>query len=286
MSYQYYPGCSLHASARDYDESVKGIMEHLALELKEIPDWNCCGATVTPSLNQLQAQVLPARNLALAAKCKGDVVVPCNSCYMNLKKVQYNLAKYREVREEITKIFSEVGLNLTGMPKVRHLLEVILEDVGLTKVKELVQKPLKDLKVVCYSGCQLVRPLGFDDPEDPQALDELMAALGAEVLPFTRKARCCGSSLMTTQPDLAYQMVDGILEEAKGAGAEAVVVTCPMCQLNLDAYQDEVNQRFKRQGKLPIIYFTQLLGLAWGLNRNNLGLQRGIVSPKKALEKY
>src|SRR5690554_763473 len=120
MIYQYYPGCSLHASAKDYDQSVRRILEHFDLELKEVPDWNCCGATVTPSLNQLQAQVLPARNLAIAAEHKGDLIIPCNACYMSLKKVQFNMTKYREVREEITRIFSQVGLRLTGMPRVRH----------------------------------------------------------------------------------------------------------------------------------------------------------------------
>ena len=155
--------------------------------MKEVPDWNCCGATVTPSLNQLQAQLLPARNLAIAAENKGDLVIPCNACYMNLKKVQYNMAKYREVREKIIQLFGQVGLRLTGMPKVRHILEVLLEDVGLERIRELVKKPLKDIKVVCYSGCQLVRPLGFDDPEDPQLLDQLMSSLGAQVLPLVKE---------------------------------------------------------------------------------------------------
>jgi len=285
MVYQYYPGCSLHASARDYDESVKEVARLLEMELKEVPDWNCCGATITPSLNQLQAQILPARNLAIAAENRGDLVIPCNACYMSHKKVQYNMAKYREVREQVTEIFGQVGLRLTGMPKVRHLLEVVIEDVGLEKVKELVKKPLKDLKVVSYSGCQLVRPLGFDDPEDPQALDQLMKALGAQVLPFSQKSHCCGGSLITTQPQLAFKMVDSILEEARAVGADMIVVTCPMCQLNLDAYQGQVNKKFNRQGQLPVTYFTQMLGLALGLNKSRLGLQRGIVSAQKALEK-
>ncbi len=285
MVYQYYPGCSLHASGRDYDQSVKGIMGKLALELKEVPDWNCCGATVTPSLNQLQAQLLPARNLAIAAENKGDLVIPCNACYMNLKKVQYNMAKYREVREKIIQLFGQVGLRLTGMPKVRHILEVLLEDVGLERIRELVKKPLKDIKVVCYSGCQLVRPLGFDDPEDPQLLDQLMSSLGAQVLPFSKKSHCCGSSLITTQPELALKMVDEILEEAKTTGAEMIVVTCPMCQLNLDAYQSQVNAKFNREGHIPVTYFTQLMGLAFGLDKKKLGLNRGMVSPGKVLEK-
>lgn len=285
MVYQYYPGCSLHASARDYDESVQGVMTELALKLEEVPDWNCCGATVTPSLNQLQAKVLPLRNLALAAKKRGDLIVPCNACYMGLKKAQYNLTKYKEVREQVTEIFGQVDLSLTGMPKVRHLLEMIIEDVGLAKIKEMVKKPLKGLKVVSYSGCQLVRPLGFDDPEDPQALDQLMEALGATVLPFSQKSHCCGSSLATTQPELAFQMVDSILEEARVVGAEIVVVTCPMCQLNLDAYQKQVNKKFNRHDQLPITYFTQLMGLALGLTKGQLGLQRGIISANKVLEK-
>ncbi|MFZ7103639.1 MAG: CoB--CoM heterodisulfide reductase iron-sulfur subunit B family protein [Peptococcaceae bacterium] len=286
MMYQYYPGCSLHASARDYDESVKGVAGNLGMELKDVPDWNCCGATITPSLNQLQAQVLPARNLAIAAaEGRGDLIVPCNACYMSLKKVQSNMIKYKEIREKVTEIFGEVGLRLTGMPKVRHLLEVILEDIGLEQVQSMVTKPLQELKVVSYSGCQLVRPLGFDDPEDPRGLDLLMEALGAKVLPFSQKTHCCGGSLITTQPELAFKMVDSILEEARGAGADMVVVTCPMCQLNLDAYQDQVNKRYKRSKALPVTYFTQLMGLALGLNKNHLGLKKGIISNSKVLEK-
>ncbi|MFZ5942969.1 MAG: CoB--CoM heterodisulfide reductase iron-sulfur subunit B family protein [Bacillota bacterium] len=285
MVYQYYPGCSLHASARDYDESVRGIAANLNIELNEVSDWNCCGATITPSLNQLQAQMLPARNLALAAESRGDLVVPCNACYMSLKKVQNNMTKYKVIREKVREIFSEVGLRLTGMPKVRHLLEVILEDIGLDQIKRMVKKPLDQLKVVSYSGCQLVRPLGFDDPEDPQALDNLMAALGAKVLPFSQKSHCCGGSLITTQPELSFKMVDSILQEAREAGADLVVVTCPMCQLNLDAYQEQINKKYNRTSMIPVTYFTQLMGLAFGLNKNQLGLQRGIVSPAKALEK-
>lgn len=285
MKYQYYPGCSLHASAKDYDESVQGVAGILGMEIKEVPDWNCCGATITPSLNQLQSQVLAARNLAIAAENRGDLVVPCNACYMSLKKVQYNMSKYAPVREKVTEIFKEAGLKLTGMPRVRHFLEIVLEDVGLEKIKELVKKPLEGLKVVCYSGCQLVRPLGFDDPEDPQSLDNLMQSLGAEVLPYSQKTHCCGGSLITTQPDLSFKMVDSILEEAREIKADLVVVTCPMCQLNLDAYQGQVNKKFGRNTAIPITYFSQLMGLALGLNKKQLGLQRGVISSQKALEK-
>ena len=283
--YQYYPGCSLHASARDYDQSVKGVSQLLNIELKEVKDWNCCGATITPSLGPLEAQILPARNLAIAAEQKGDLIVPCNACYMSLKKVQYTMENYKDVREDIVDIFRQSGLRLTGMPKVRHLLEVLLEDVGLEKIKSMVKKPLKDLRVVSYAGCQLVRPLGFDDPEDPVALDNLLKALGAKVLPYSQKTHCCGSSLITTQPELAFKMIDSLLQEAREVKADMVVVTCPMCQLNLDAYQGQVNKKFNRTTLLPITYFTQLLGIALGLDQNKLGLQRGIVSPYQALSK-
>ncbi len=285
MTYQYYPGCSLHASAKDYDQSIQGVAQLMDLELKEVEDWNCCGATVTPSLNQLQGQVLAARNLAIAAGKKGDLVVPCNACYMSLKKVQYNMGKYPKVRENITDIFGQVGLRLTGMPKVRHFLEVILEDVGLEKIERMVKKPLEGLKVACYYGCQLVRPLGFDDPEDPQSLDRLMSTLGAETLPYSQKTHCCGGSLITTQPDLTFKMVDELLEEARSLQADLIVVTCPMCQLNLDAYQNQVNKKFNRKTTVPVTYFTQLMGIALGLSKNKLGLKKGVISPSKALEK-
>lgn len=284
-SYQYYPGCSLHASARDYDESIQLVASLLNIDLKEVDDWNCCGATVTPSLNKSHAQILAARNLAQASKKQNELIVPCNACYANLKKLQIDMESCKKTSQNIEKILRNKGLSLSGMPTVKHLLEIILDDIGLDNLQGFIKNQLKGLKVGCYYGCQIVRPVGFDSPENPSSLDSLMRVLGAETVDFSHKTHCCGGSLITTQPELALKMVDDILQELWSKDVDLVIVTCPMCQLNLDAYQVKVNKKYQRNYQLPIVYFTQILGLALGIPVKKLGLNRGIVSSKKFLQR-
>lgn len=280
MRYAFYPGCSLESSAYDYDWSIRAVCPELGIELEEIPDWNCCGTTAIPSVDPAAAAVLGARNLALAeATGAADVAVACSSCYAMLTRA---LNFYREdpaMNALISQALAAGGRTLSGSGQVKHLLEIIVRDVGLDAVKALVRKPLSGLKVVPYYGCMIVRPKGtFDDTEQPMALDHLLEALGAQVVPFERKTKCCGGALMTTKEKAALRLNEDLLYEASSKEADVIAVACPMCQMNLDAYQTKVNAAYGTRYRMPVMYFTQLMGLAFGLDRRRLAVGKGTVS--------
>lgn len=283
MIYSYYPGCSLHGAAIDYQMSINETCNKLGMELLEIDDWNCCGATAAAAEDQKMALALAGLNLM---KCKQkELVVSCNACYMRLSQVHVKFAKYPNLAEELTQILTGGSdKSVITKPQVKHLLQVFVEDIGLERIQQEVASPLKELEVVPYYGCQIVRPGGFDDPEQPKSLDELLKVLGAKVLPYYRKTRCCGNSLVISNEDLALRMIKELLDEAQEAGAKAVAVTCPVCQLNLDAYQDKVNKKYNKNYNIPVIYFTQLMGVAFGISKEKLGLNKSIVSPNKVLQ--
>ncbi|GAW91110.1 CoB--CoM heterodisulfide reductase iron-sulfur subunit B family protein [Calderihabitans maritimus] len=285
MKYAYYPGCSLHASAKDYDLSLKATCKKLSIDLIEVDDWNCCGATAAPSVDPVLAIALAARNLARAESKETDVAVACNACYSALKRTAEKLNKYSQINEQVQTMLQEVGLNFSGKIKVKHLLEV-LASLDAEEWEKHIVKPLTGLKVACYYGCQIVRPRTFDDPEQPRTLDMLMQRLGAEAVPFYHKTKCCGGALSTTKEKVALKMVKEILLEAASQQADLIVTVCPLCQLNLDAYQDKVNETFGTNLEIPVIYFTQLTGLALGANSRQLGLDKPIVSPAKALANF
>lgn len=284
VKYNYYPGCSLHSTAKDYQISVNQCFEKLNIGLNEIDDWNCCGATAAASENQKTALLLAARNLAKSNE--GDIAVSCNACYSRLNQVSNKLAKNSQLKSRIVDIFSEAGLEYRDNYKVKHLLEVFCEDLGLEKVKEQVVKPLTDLKIVTYYGCQMVRPRAYDDPDFPISMDKLLRAVGAEILPFQRKTKCCGAALISTNEPVALKLIKEILDEAVSRKADLIVVSCPMCQMNLDTFQDSVNKYFNSNFNIPIVYFTQLVGLSFGINFKKLGLDRGVVPAKPVLAKY
>lgn len=286
MKYSYYPGCSLHGTALDYQMSIDAICKALDIELEEVDDWNCCGATAAASEDQKMAMLLAARNITKCSKEK-HLAVSCNSCYLRLSQVGKKMNKYPEIQQELEAALK--GLEFREKVRqiqVKHILQIFYEEVGLDKLSSFVVTPLKGLKVVPYYGCQLVRPGGFDDKEMPTSLDRLLEALGAEVLPFYRKTKCCGGALIATNEDLALGMIHEILSEADERGAQSIVVTCPLCQINLDSYQGRVNKKFGASYKMPVIYFTQLMGLAFGIDKRRLGLDRGFVSEKKLLKGY
>jgi heterodisulfide reductase subunit B len=261
MRYSYFPGCSLEATARSYGVSTEALCNVLDIELEELDDWNCCGATSFYSIDELLALSLAARNLALAEKEERDLVVSCSGCYISLVKA-----------------------NVT---KVRHFLEVFINDVGLEAIKGNVKKELKGLKVAPYYGCQIVRPQpGFDHPEFPESMDNLMAALGADIIPFPLKSRCCGGPLVVPQEKLALELMYKLFRAADANGAQCLVTVCPLCQINLDLYQSKINSKYKTNYQLPILFFTQLVGVACGLDPKGLGFEMNIVSPKKVLAQY
>lgn len=281
MTYLYYPGCSLKCSGRAYEESMLPVFESLGLPLKELPDWNCCGATAYMSVDQQAAFLLALRNLALAERHSGNgdgpvhLVAPCAACYLALIKVQHRIAEHPEVARETAEDLAEVGLEYSGRVRVRHPLEVLIHDVGLDRIRSGVRAPLHGVRVACYYGCLLVRPYqDFDDAYRPVTLDRLAEALGAEPVDWPLKTRCCGATLTGTLHEMGARLTVLLVEEAVRRGATVMATACPLCQFNLDCYQPK-----SRAGgtKLPILYFTQLLGLALGIPAKRLGLGRHLV---------
>jgi heterodisulfide reductase subunit B len=283
MKYAYFPGCSLESSAYDYDRSARSVCRALGVTLEEIHDWNCCGTTSVTSVDPVATAVMCARNLSLAEETGSDVVAACSSCYCMLARALELFTNDPKTRRLIQESLAAGGRSLTGKIKVKHLLEVFAGDLGATLVKARVQKPLAGLKVASYYGCMIVRPKGaFDDPEQPTSMDDLMTWLGAEPVRFDRKTKCCGGALMTTKEKSALRLNEELLYEATARGADVIAVACPMCLLNLDAYQDKINAAFKTSYKMPIMYFTQLMGLAFGLDkRADLAIGKTTVSHAK-----
>jgi heterodisulfide reductase subunit B len=286
MKYTYYPGCSVSATANIYRDSIKAIAPALDLELEELEDWNCCGATAYMSVKELMSFSISARNLALAEKHHRDVVTPCSACYTVLNKTNHYFAEYPELRSKIGQTLEAGGLSYSGNVRVRHLLDVVMADVGCEKIASLAKKKLTGLKVAPYYGCQIVRPeAGFDDPDEPTKLNVLVEALGAECIDYRMKTVCCGASLMGTQEQLALRLCRNLLLDAEHKDAHCLVTTCPLCQMNLDVYQGKVNALFKTKFDIPIIYFTQLIGIALGLPFRDLGLDRLAVKITKPMKR-
>jgi heterodisulfide reductase subunit B len=248
------------------------------MELAAIPDWNCCGATPAAAIvHPTLPHSLAARNLSIAREMGMDsVVAPCAACYKNLRKASLDLRKNEELRAQLRGTLN--NRSLSNIPAVRHPLDVVVNDVGLDNIP--VTKPLQGMKVACYYGCLLTRPAGgFDDVEYPTSMDRLMEALGAEVVDFPYKTKCCGGGIYVFHEKVSLSMSADVMAHAKAAGANVVAVGCPFCQLLLDLYQDKLGQIRNTTFNLPIIFFTQLMGLAMGLDRAELGLEKLIVSP-------
>jgi len=285
--YSYFPGCSVKSTAVAYDQSVRAISASLGIELIELEDWNCCGTTAYSSIDRLESICIPCRNLALAEKTGLDLVTPCTACYRTFERVNSHLRLYPFLKPKVDRVLAAAGLEYHGKVKVRHLAEVLVNDVGVEAIASKVVNPLHGLRVAAYYGCLLVRPrVAFDDPENPQSLDGLLESLGAEVVPFPAKGRCCGGSLVISNVDLALGLIQRILESAHSNGAECIVTVCPLCQLNLDAYQGMVNSKFGTRYKLPVVFLSQLLGIAFGMEPKTLGFDKGIVSSEKVLARH
>lgn len=278
MKFSYYPGCSLRGLGRAYDESLRAVMEHLGVELCELDDWNCCGATAYMAVDEAKACVLAARNLALAERSGLDqMMAPCAACYLVLNKTRHYFDEQRAMKTTINRALGAIGLSLKGSTVVRHPLDVLINDVGLDALKQKMRRPLTGLKVATYYGCQLVRPYAtFDDQNNPTTMDRLLEALGATVVRFPLKTKCCGGSLTGTVPKAGIRLVYILHSEARKRGAECIATVCPLCQFNLDAYHHEVTARYGPV-VVPTVYFTQLLGLAFGLPDRRLGLHRCAV---------
>ena len=282
MNYTYFPGCSLESTAYDYDTSARAVMTALVHKLDELPDWNCCGATGADVVSHLLSIALPARNMAKAQQMGDQIVTTCSSCYLNLFRVNSQLAADPELQHELDIVLGEVGLAYAGGVRVRHLLELLVTDIGISAIAQRVQRRLEGIRVAPYYGCLVVRPYAeFDGPDLPMSMDRLLTALGARVVPYVMKTRCCGGVLMTTQKNVALKLVGDILEPIRDV--DCVVTVCPLCQLNLEAYQREVGGQLGTRVNIPILYFTQLMGLALGLPEAKLKLNASLAGTQKLM---
>jgi heterodisulfide reductase subunit B len=290
VKYAFYPGCAVHSASKEYGDSCKAISKVLDIELVEVPDWNCCGAIdAVYSYKPNYSIALAARNLALAEKMGMDVVTLCSACYFTLLRTDKLLRENVEVKNKVDQALSSVGLSYSGEVKVRHYLEALLTDVGLEKIKEKVKNQLTTLNVASYYGCLLVRPpelTNFDDPEHPTRMDELVETLGASKVEYYSKTKCCGASLGMTEEAVMLELSKNILLDAKNAGANCVMTACPLCHVNLDARQKDIESKFDVKIGLPILHFTQLMGLAFGLRPKELGLDKNCVSTERILPQY
>jgi heterodisulfide reductase subunit B len=272
MRFAYYPGCSLESTAKEFDYSIRAVCKAMEVDLVELPDWICCGSTSAHATSHDLAIALPAQNLLIAEELRLDPVVPCSACYNRLKTAEHEVKNNDQLRGQIEGL---LGCRFTGEVSTKSALEAFAKDIGLDAIKKRVENKLSGLKVVCYYGCLTSRPkdvVAFEDPENPQSMDQLMKALGAEPLTWSYKTDCCGASFSITKSDMVYGMTGKILAGAVEAGAHAIVTTCPLCQTNLESRrQPGVN--------IPVFYFTELMGLAFGLKETNDWFKKHLVDP-------
>jgi heterodisulfide reductase subunit B len=277
MKASYYPGCSLEGTAKSYDHSSRAVCKALGIDLEDIPDWSCCGSSPALKMNKDLSTALAAHNLALSeTQSVEDVVIPCPFCFRRLLSAQAELAADPDLKARIE---TAVEAEIRGTTGVHSLLGFISDRMGAESVKEKVRHPLKGLKVAPYYGCYLVKPhgvTGFDDPENPTSMDDLLTALGAEVVDWDFKTECCGAGLAVSKTETVRDLCRRIVAEAAHQKADAVVVACQLCQANLDMRQEK--------GAMPILYFTQLMGLAFGMSAKDLGLKHHLANPMKMLK--
>ncbi len=279
--YAYYPGCSLKGNARHYEESILPVFAKAGLLLEELDDWNCCGATAYFSVDEMMAAAISGRNLSLAEKAGRDIIAPCAGCFLTLKKSNAFLASGEPKAAKILGDLKDAGCEYKGTVKIRHPLDVLVTDIGLKALRAKVLRSLAGLNVACYYGCQLVRPYtDLDDPDYPMMLDVLMEATGATAVDFVAKTRCCGGSLTGTIEEVGLRLNYILLKEAKRKGADCIATICPLCQFNLEVTQGKIVRRFGEDVTIPIFYFSQVLGLALGVPRADLGFSRSIIPLK------
>jgi len=287
MSYVYYPGCSLSGTARECEESIQAVMRFLGVTWTELEDWNCCGAAIATGVSYLLSLALPARNLALSERAESDLVTGCSRCYLNLVRTKHYIQHNANLREDVNAILAEAGIQYSGTARLRHLLDVVINDVGLDTVAEKVTRPLDSLKVAAYYGCcqGMWTYAQFDSVEDPTCFDRLLSALGAEVVYFPLKTACCGGTLSMSKRSVGATLIGDLLAAAIASEADCIVTACPLCMFNLNSFQNEAGRAKGTQFHIPALFFTQLMGLAFGLPPKTLGLHRNAVSPDALYKK-
>lgn len=287
-TFTYYPGCSSQGSARHLDESLRAIAPELGLELRELDDWNCCGASVGHiGGGQLPNMALTGRNLANAERQgREDVVTGCAACYLNTHAGNEKIKADVRTKQKVNEALAAGDLSYDGDLTVRHMCEVIVNEVGIDKVKERVTNPLTGLKVAGYVGCQTVRPFAatqaggdYDTYDDPSFLDDFTTAVGATAVPFQHKTACCGGSVSVMSPDRTLHLIKSILEEAKQAGADVISTPCPLCQTNVEMYQDAINAKYGTKYAIPVVFYSQLMAVAFGMDaEKDAALSRNTIA--------
>jgi heterodisulfide reductase subunit B2 len=282
----YFPGCSAHGTSEEFDHTLKLVLKTLDVELEEIPDWNCCGATSAHVMTETLALALPLRNLVLAEKLDGKTMgIACASCYSRMKTTKVQVDENPELAKKINSTIIQEG-NYKGTVEVKSMLQYCYEDIGLETIKSKVTKSLAGLKVACYYGCLLTRPQAitqFDSPEYPMSMDRIMAALGAEAVDFDYKTECCGASFSISNTEVVLSLSGKILEAAREGGAHMIVVACPLCQSNLDMRQPDIEKMTGKKYGIPVLYITQLMALAFGHPKEGLMFSKHIVKVEDAL---
>ncbi len=282
----YFPGCSLHGTSKEYDMSTRTVFDSLGVSIHEPKGWGCCGTTPAHSTDLYLATILPLKNIALYMGEGFDyITTPCPSCFLRMRVALKNIEEYEELNIKISKEIPDLS---TDRIKIEHILNTITEKIGYENIKSKVIRPLNGLRVVCYYGCIITRPpkiTGVRDYEYPSNMDRLMKILGAESLDWSYKTRCCGVSLGISQPNIALELSMRILKNAKSVGADAIVVACPLCHINLDARQRQIEETYNERFRIPIVYFTQFIELAFGVDPDLLEFNKHFVDPSPLLKK-
>jgi heterodisulfide reductase subunit B len=285
MKYSYYPGCSLHTTAKEFDISTRVVMDALDIQLEELKDWSCCGGSVAAGVSHDVGMAMAARNVALAQKQNLDLLASCSGCYNKSARAAKALENETE-KDRINAILSNMGISVSEYNiRVRNVVDVLAHDVDIASK---IKKPLAGLKVACYYGCLLTRPAditGWDSPVFPMSMDNLAQICGAEVVDFRSKTKCCGGPILVAKQEVAFELTKNLLDEAKSLDADCIVLACPLCSTNLELRQSEIEKKYDVSYNLPILYITELIGLALGISPGKLGINKHIVSPKSVLAK-
>jgi heterodisulfide reductase subunit B len=280
MKYGYYPGCSLEGISVEYNHSMRSLFAALEVTIEDLPDWICCGTLAAPSISRLLGVATPLWNVA-KAKQGGyqQLVAPCSACVYHFKNAEKQVNTNSKLMSEVESVLE---MSLDDLPRTVHPLEILVNDGFEERIKSGVRQDLSELKVVCYYGCHISRPaevMQFDDPEDPQSMELLLSWVGVQTLDWSSKVDCCGAHFSLIKPDIVVDLCAELVESALVSGADAIVVACPMCHANLDTRQDEISDKLGQPIKIPILYFSQVLGYALGIEPNLLGLKKHIVDP-------
>ena len=288
--YSYYPGCSSQkgASGSNLQRSLNSVLDVLDVKLNDIPDWNCCSASIGYSGGgELPRLALSARNIALSEKHNPgqEIVASCAACWLATRETKERLEHSEAMRSGAEEALKEAHLEISKeMPKARHMTEVLIEDIGFEAMKEKVVKPLEGIKIAGYVGCQTNRPFGINGEsfENPMYLDKMVEAMGAESIPtYEKKVACCGGALAFSEPQKSQALVKGIIEAAYDNGADMIVTPCPVCQMNVEIYQDQINATYGTKFHIPVTYYSTLMAVAYGKSAKEAALDGQVIKAKK-----